>query len=79
MFYRSGRWGPDQIADFKQLGTWIMLAGAVLGFLGGISLVASFWGDAWDTRDQPLVSLKTAVVLLVLAGIGYGLFKHWGL
>jgi hypothetical protein len=79
MFYRSGRWGPEQIADFKDLGLWIVQAGAVLGFLGGISLAASFWGDAWDTRDQPFVSLRTAVILIMLGAIAYGVYKQMGL
>lgn len=76
MFYRSGRWGPEQIAAFKELGVWIVLAGAVLGFLGGLSLAASFWGEAWDTNHQPLISLRTAVTLLVLGAIAYGAYKH---
>lgn len=79
LFYRSGQWGAEQVASFKELGMWIALAGAVLGFLGGLSLAAAFWGDAWDTRDQPLISLRTAIVLLVLGSIAYGLYQHSGL
>lgn len=79
LVYRSGHWGSEQIASFKELGVWIVLAGALLGFLGGVSLAAAFWGDTWDTRDQPFISLRTAVVLLVLGCIAYGLYKHSGL
>jgi hypothetical protein len=29
----------------------------------------------WDTRDEPLISLRTALILLVLASIAYAVFR----
>lgn len=77
LFFHSGTWNAEQISAFKEIGTWIVLAGALLGFLGGVTLVTSLWGQVWDTTNQPLISLHTAAVLLVLAAISYGLFKHF--
>jgi hypothetical protein len=76
LFFHTGTWGPEQVEAFKDIGKWVTLAGAVVGFLGGISLVAWLWGEIWDTSSQPLFSLRTAVVLLILAAIAYGIFKH---
>jgi hypothetical protein len=76
LFFHSGRWGVEQLAALKDIGKWAMLAGALLGFFGGISLVASLWGQVWETQNHSLISLRTAAVLLCLVAIGYGVFKH---
>jgi len=74
VFYHSGSWGAEQIAEFKGIGIWVVLGGAVLGFLGGISLVTWLWGEIWETRTEALISMRTAIVLLCLVSIGYWLF-----
>jgi len=76
LLLHGGRWGAEQVEALKEIGQWVVLAGAVVGFLGGISWVASLWGGIWDRSSQPIVSLRTAVVLLVLGSIAYGVFKH---
>lgn len=76
LFFHTGTWGAEQATAFKGMGTWIVLAAAVLGFVGGISLVAWLWGEVWDTSSQPLFSLRTALVLLALTAMAYGLFRH---
>jgi len=75
LFFHAGHWGADQMASFKVMGKWAVLGGALLGFLGGISLAAIVWGEVWDTRDEPLISLRTALILLVLASIAYAVFR----
>ena len=75
--FRAGTWSAEQIAAFKDIGKWVVLAGAVIGFVGGISWVAWLWGAIWDTSNQPLISLRAAVALLVIGAIAYGLFKHF--
>ena len=74
-FY-AGRWDTAQWLAYKDIGQWVVLAGAILGFLGGISLVAWLWGVVWETHNDSLISPFTAVVLLVLVAIGYGFLKH---
>ncbi|WP_157281267.1 hypothetical protein [Methyloversatilis universalis] len=76
LFFHTGTWGAEQVEAFKDIGKWIVLAGAVVGFLGGISLVVWIWGEIWDTSSQPLFSLRTAVALLALSAIAYGIFMH---
>lgn len=74
VFFNAYRWGTEQIQALQSMGTWIVLAGGVLGFAGGISLVAQLWAHIWDTTNQPLLSLRTFVTLLVLASIAYGIY-----
>ena len=76
LFFHTGTWGAEQVEAFTGIGKWVVLAGAVVGFLSGISLVAWLWGEIWDTTSQPLFSLRIAVVLLVLVAIAYGIFAH---
>lgn len=76
LFFHTGAWGAEQTEAFNDIGKWVALAGAVLGFLSGISLVAWLWGAIWELSSQPLFSLRTAVLLLVLVAIAYGIFKH---
>ena len=73
VFFHAGQWGPEQIQDFKELGKWIVLAGGILGFAGGLSLVGGLWATIWETRNQALISLPTALVLIVLFALVY-----WG-
>lgn len=75
VFFHSGRWGPEQMQALQSIGKWIVLAGAVLGFVGGISRVVQLWALLWDTTHQPLISLRTFLTLLVLASIGYGAYQ----
>jgi hypothetical protein len=75
VFFNSGRWGPEQMQALQGIGKWIVLAGGVLGFVGGISRVIQLWAHLWDTTHQPLISLRTFLTLLVLASIGYGVYK----
>ena len=76
LIFNTGSWGVEQEAAFKEVGKWIVLAGAALGFLGGISLIAWLWSEVWNTSNQPLFSLRTAFFLLVLVSIAYGISKH---
>ena len=76
LFFHTGTWSGEPVEAFKDIGKWVVLAGAAVGFLGGISLVAWLWGAIWDTSSQPLFSLRTAVVLLVLGAIAFGIFKQ---
>jgi hypothetical protein len=57
------------------MGKWAVLAGAVLGFFGGITLVTSLWGRLWETRNGPLITMETALVLVVLGSIGYWVLR----
>ena len=75
VFFNSGRWGTEQLQTLQDIGKWVVLAGGVLGFLGGISLVAQLWAHIWDTTNQPLMSLRTFFTVLVLASIAYGIYK----
>jgi hypothetical protein len=75
VIFHSRQWGPEQIASVKEFGIWVVLAGAALGFIGGISLTAWIWSELWDTNRQPLISMRTGVALLVLGSIIYGVFK----
>ena len=75
LFFEAGAWNADQLSALKDMGKWVVLAGAALGFFGGISLVSWLWGHVWGTRSEALISMQTAIVLLVLAGIGYGVYK----
>jgi hypothetical protein len=76
IYFRSGQWGPEQLADLMGIGKWVVLAGAVLGFFGGISLVTRLWGHLWETQNESLISLRTAIVLLGLAAVGYWVFMR---
>lgn len=75
LFFHTWQWGPEQLVAFRQFGVWVVLAGAVLGFIGGISLTAWLWSHLWDTSNQPMMSLRTALILIVLGSIAYGVFK----
>lgn len=75
MYFRWGQWGAEQMDAVKDMGKWAVLGGAVLGFLGGISWVTWLWGQVWETRNDNLISLRTALVLLCLGGIAYGIVK----
>lgn len=75
LFFEADAWDADQLATLQETGIWVCLMGAVLGFFGGISLAAWLWGHVWGTRNEALISMQTAIVLLVLAGIGYGVYK----
>jgi len=74
-FFRAGHWGVEEIAGAKDMGKWAVLAGAVLGFFGGITLVTSLWGRLWETRNGPLITMETALVLVVLGSIGYWVLR----
>ncbi len=75
MYFRWGQWSAEQMDAVKDMGKWAVLGGAVLGFLGGISMVTWLWGQVWETRNDNLISLRTALVLLCLGGIAYGMLK----
>lgn len=75
LIFHSRQWGPEQMASVKEFGVWVVLAGAALGFIGGISLTAWLWSQLWDTSNQPLISLRTALILIVLGSIAYGVFR----
>ncbi len=75
MFFRWGKWGTEQMDAVKDMGKWAVLGGAVLVFLGGISLVTWLRGQVWEARNDSLISLRTALFLLCLSGIACGLFN----
>ncbi|MDA7418005.1 hypothetical protein PGB34_16700 [Xenophilus arseniciresistens] len=76
LFFHSGQWGAEQLAAVKDIGKWIVLAGTVLGFFGGISLVARLWGHVWESQSEPRISMRTALVLLALVAVGYWVLKQ---
>lgn len=75
VFFHSDQLGSDQLAAARDMGIWVVLAGAVLGFVGGISLVTSLWGRLWETRSGPLITMETALLLVVLGSIAYWVLK----
>lgn len=75
VYFHSGQVSAEQFVEFEQIGKWAVLAGAALGFLGGISAVTTVWSHLWETRSQPLISLRTALLLIAIAAIAYGVLK----
>lgn len=76
LFFHTGIWGSNQLTAFKETGKWVVLAGALFGFFGGISLVVRLWSTVWEPSQVPFFSLRTATILLVLASIAFGVYKH---
>ncbi len=78
LLYHGGQWGAAQMASLRSIGVWVVLAGAALGFVFGISLVTRLWGGLWETNDEPSLSWRTVLMLLVLGAVVYAAFKRWG-
>jgi hypothetical protein len=66
VFFEAGHYGQSTSLDFSGLGKWFVVAGAVLGLLGGLAFAAELWSNSWQSLRDESVGFAAAVLVLIV-------------
>jgi hypothetical protein len=78
VLFEAKRWGQSASFEFSGLGKWFVLAGAALGFFGGLSFAVELWSNSWQSLRDESASLATAVLVLILVVFAcFFAYKHF--
>jgi len=76
VFFEANRWGQSASLEFSGLGKWFVLAGAALGFFGGLAFAAELWSNSWQSlRDESASFAMVVLLLLIIVGCFFA-YKH---